>query len=193
MKIGVYGGSFDPIHHAHLLIAQYILEELSLLKIIFVPAGIPPHKEVYSASEQRLEMVRLAIADSPVFECSDIEIKQSRVNYSVDTIEQFKNLLALDRENLFWILGSDNFLEFKSWKEPDKILDLCNVVVFPRNDIDFESSPPEYRDQAIYLSHAPLLDISSTRIRDLIREERSIKYWVPHTVEAFIYSEKLYV
>ena len=189
----MYGGTFDPIHTVHLLIAQYICEELNLQKIIFIPSASPQHKKVYSKPEHRLRMVQLAISDNPVFECSDFEIKTEGRSFSVDTIGELKKRLDIDKLNLFWIIGSDNFVDFPSWKDPDKLFDLCNVVVFPRNADDFERAPKVYREQTLYLKNTPLLDISSTRIRSLVEEKRSIEYWVPPAVEAFIYSEKLYV
>ncbi|TDI83453.1 MAG: nicotinate (nicotinamide) nucleotide adenylyltransferase [Caldithrix sp.] len=192
MKIGLYGGTFDPIHTAHLLIAQYITEELNLQKIIFIPSADPPHKAVYSSSEHRFKMLQLAILKNAAFEISAFEIKKKGVSFSVDTIEQLKKQLNVDKQNLFWIIGSDNFVDFPNWKDPDKIFELCNVVVFPRNTDDFEKAPNEYQERAFYLKNTPLLDISSTRIRTLVKEKRSIKYWVPPAVEAFIHSEKLY-
>jgi len=164
----LYGGTFDPIHTVHLLIAQYIGEELNLQKIIFIPSASPPHKKVYSKPEQRLRMVQLAISDNPVFECSDFEIKTEGASFSVDTIWELKKQLEMDKQNLFWIIGSDNFVDFPNWKDPDKIFGLCNVVVFPRNDDDFERASKEYREQTLYLKNTPLLDISSTRIRSLV-------------------------
>ena len=193
MKIGLYGGTFDPIHTAHLLIAQYITEELNLQKIIFIPSAHPAHKEVYSTPEHRLRMVQLAISDNPVFECSDFEIKTEGTSFSVDTIGELKKQLDINKQNFFWIIGSDNFVDFQSWKDPDKIFDLCNVVVFPRNADDFEKATNNHQDQAVYLKDTPLLDVSSTRIRSFVKEKRSIQYWVPPAVEAFIHSEKLYV
>jgi len=193
LKIGLYGGTFDPIHTAHLLIAQYITEELNLHKTIFIPSAHPPHKKVYSSPRHRLNMVQLAISDSPVSECSDLEIRTEGTSFSVDTIGQLKKQLGVDKQNLFWIIGSDNFVDFPNWKDPDKIFDLSNVVVFPRKAGDFEKAPNNYRDQTIYLKDTPLLDISSTRIRSLVKEKRSIQYWVPPAVEAFIHSEKLYL
>ncbi len=193
MKIGLYGGTFDPIHTAHLLIAQYITEALNLQKIIFIPSAHPPHKAVYSSSEHRFKMVQLAIQKNAAFEGSDFEIKKKGVSFSVDTITELKKRLDIDKQNLFWIIGSDNFVDFPNWKDPDKIFDLCNVVVFPRNADDFEKAPNEYQEQTLYLKDTPLLDISSTRIRSLVKGKRSIEYWVPRAVEAFIHSERLYI
>ena len=100
MKIGLYGGAFDPIHNAHMIIAQFIKEELSLEKIIFIPSALPPHKSVFAAAERRLLMVQAAIASNPVFEYSEIEIEKGGTSYSVDTIAQLKEIYRLPRSCL---------------------------------------------------------------------------------------------
>ncbi|MFQ5771766.1 MAG: nicotinate-nucleotide adenylyltransferase, partial [bacterium] len=169
MNIGLYGGTFDPIHCAHLIIAQFIKEELNLSKIIFIPSGNPPHKQVFGPAHLRLKMVQLSIVDNSDFECSMIEINKPDKSYSVDTIAQIKNDFNLTKENLFFIIGSDNFIELPKWKKPDKIFQMCKVVVFPRNKVDFELTPPEFRKQAIHLKNAPIIEISSTQIRSLIK------------------------
>ncbi|MFQ5674581.1 MAG: nicotinate (nicotinamide) nucleotide adenylyltransferase [bacterium] len=192
MRIGLYGGSFDPIHNAHLLIAQYVLEELSLEKVLFIPSGIPPHKKAFSRPEQRLQMVKLAIADNPKFEFSDFEIKGSGPSYSVNTIIQLRQQLGSNKSEMFWIMGSDNFRDFQNWKTPEKILELCEVVVFPRDRRDAEKFPSKYRHQIHYLPLAPLIEISSSKVRDLVRDQRSLRYWVPKVVESFILHEKIY-
>ncbi|MFQ5865030.1 MAG: nicotinate-nucleotide adenylyltransferase [bacterium] len=192
MKIGLYGGTFDPIHCAHLVIAQYIKEVLHLNKVIFIPSAYPPHKQVFSKPLLRLKMVNLAIGDNQAFECSKIEITKKETCYSVDTIELLKKELDLPRENLFWIMGSDNLVDLPNWKNPDRILDLCNIVIFPRIDISFENALEEHRKRVIYLKDAPIIDISSTTIRNFVEKGHSIKYLVPPAVEELIYSEKLY-
>ena len=192
MKIGLYGGTFDPIHNAHLLIAQFIIEELNLSKIIFIPSGNPPHKRVYSSAALRLKMVQLSIADNVDFECSTLEINNSNKSYSVNTIYQFKKEFNVPKKNLYFLVGSDNFVDFHNWKDPESIFKMCNVVVFPRNNVDFKKAPLHFQKQAVYLENAPLLEISSTQIRSWIKQNRSIKYYVPTVVDELIRSEKLY-
>ncbi|MFQ5636363.1 MAG: nicotinate-nucleotide adenylyltransferase [bacterium] len=193
MKVGLYGGTFDPLHNAHLIIAQYIKEEFHLDKIIFIPCGLPPHKDVFSSKEVRLEMVQASIADNPVFELSDIEVRSSITSYSVDTIKQIKDRRRANCPTFFWIIGSDNYLQFPQWKNPEKILEMCDLIVFPRNHDDFERAPEEFKDHpAIHLINAPLIEISSTQIRALVQKERSIRYLVPAAVEAIIHSSHLY-
>lgn len=193
MKIGLYGGTFDPIHCAHLIISQYIIEELQLEKVIFIPAAHPPHKETFAAPQLRLQMVYDAIRDNPRFECSEFEIHQSEKTYSVDTIRALKNELGIAREDLYWIMGSDNFLTFDTWKEPEEICRLSRLVVFPRNPQDFQRTPHTFREGAVYIENAPIIDISSTFVRRLLREGRSIHHMVPLQVEELIYQNHLYV
>lgn len=192
LKIGLFGGTFDPIHIAHLIIPQYVLEELGLEKVIFIPSGVPPHKDVHLDAPRRLEMVCQAIADNERFECSDLEIKRKGITYSVDTIAALRDQLKILREDLYWIIGSDNLFTFHKWKAPDKILEMCRLVVFPRRADDLSRVSKALREEYIYLEDAPLIEISSTGVRHFIRNGRSIHYLVPDTVEAFIQSQNLY-
>lgn len=192
MKLGLYGGSFDPIHNAHLIIAQFVLDELQLEKVIFIPSAIPPHKETFASSEYRCKMVQLAIQDNPRFECSDVEIQRGGTSYSVDTITYFRDRYHLDKENLFWIMGSDNLVDLPNWKQPERILQMCTIVVFPRRKNNFHQAPMEIRQQVIYLKDAPIIDISSTTIRHFLNARRSIKYLVPPEVEKIILDKGLY-
>lgn len=175
-----------------MIIAQFVKEELELDKVIFIPAAHPPHKRVFAPSHLRLEMVWRAIAGNPAFECSEIEINQEDISYSVDTIARLKEEYQLPREELFWIIGSDNFIDFASWKEPSRIVSLCQTIVFPRNNVDFESGPDTFKREAMYLKDAPIVAISSTLIRSFVAQSRSISYLVPPAVEQLITSNNLY-
>jgi nicotinate-nucleotide adenylyltransferase len=192
LKVGLYGGTFDPIHCAHLIIAQYIKEELNLSKVIFIPSAYPPHKPVFSEPMLRLKMVECAIRDNHAFECSKVEITKKEITYSVDTIDLLKDELNLPKENLFWIMGSDNLVDLQHWKSPEKIFELCNMVIFPRGDNSFEKAQENFKKRVIYLKDAPIIEISSTMIRNSVQKGRSIKYLVPPTIEEIIHSEKLY-
>lgn len=192
MKIGLYGGTFDPIHNAHLIIAQYVKEELNLSKVVFVPSAHPPHKDIHLAADLRWKLVNLAIADNPQFETSDIEMKQKGVTYSVDTISALKHDLGIPQKDLYWIIGSDNLFTFQKWRNPEGILKLCTLAVFPRSQDDLRNMPAGLRENLVYLKDAPRIEISSTTVRSLIQSGRCIKYLVPPAVEAFILSEKLY-
>jgi nicotinate-nucleotide adenylyltransferase len=192
VKVGLYGGRFDPIHIAHLIIAQYVKENLALDRIILVPSAFPPHKGVCSDKRDRLKMVQLAIEDNANLECSDYELMQEGVNFSVDTIAYYKSSLEIAKENLFWIMGSDNFLEFSNWRDPDKISELCQVVIFPRRADDLARVQHGFKSKAIYLQDAPILEISSTAIRNSVHTGRSIKYLVSPKVETFIKKHNIY-
>lgn len=192
MKIGLYGGSFDPIHNAHLIIAQFIREALNLNKIVFIPSANPPHKEIFAEPELRYQMVQEAVQDNPAFECSDIEIRENVDSYTVDTLKLITEKWKLKKESLFWIMGSDSFADLPKWKEPEKIITLCTIVVFPRRHEDFEKAPEEYKKHAHYAEDSPLIEISSTLIRAFTKKGRSIRYLVPAAVEALIREKKLY-
>lgn len=192
MKIGLYGGTFDPVHCGHLIIAQYVKDELSLDKIYFIPASAPPHKTFKAEPSLRYQMLQLAIAGNPGFAISDFEMTSSSVSYSVDTVAHFKNQFNLSRDGLFFIIGSDSFVDFPKWREPDQIVQLCQIVVFPRNRNDWSRAANRFKKQVIYLRSAPLIEISSTHIRTFVQQGRSIKYLVPDAVENFIASTKLY-
>lgn len=189
----MYGGTFDPIHCAHLIIAQYVKEELELDKVIFIPTGYPPHKEIYTPPEIRLKMVQLALAGHPNFEISEIEIHRDETSYSVETIEILKDELDALKDDLFWIIGSDSFLDLPKWQDPDKIFEMCRVVVFPRRANEFENSDNRFKTDSLCLEDAPVIEISSTHIRSLVRSGRSIKHWVPAAIEELIHSNKLYL
>ena len=188
MRVGLYGGIFDPIHNAHLLIAQFIKEDLKLDKVIFIPSGIPLHKKVFWPADKRLKMVKTAVADNPFFEISTLEIENVGVSYSVDTIQKLKAELKLPKEDLIWIVGSDNFVDFDKWKNPTRIFELCTVVVFPRTAGDYARAPEEFSSKAIYLKHAPIIEISSTQVRDRVAKGQSVKYFVPQVIEGLVSS-----
>lgn len=189
-RIGVLGGTFDPIHYGHLLAAEMSREELRLKKVIFVPAASPPHKEEPEATPQdRCRMVEIAIKDNPYFHLSDCEIVRGGKSYSKDTLKEFK-LAWGPAAQIFLILGADAALDLTTWKEIEEIPKLCQFVVINRPSFALKV------DQA-YLPYTrfleiPGLDISSTEIRNRIKQGRSIKYLVPPEVEDYLMTHKLY-
>lgn len=193
MKIGFYGGAFDPIHNAHLIIAQFIKEALDLDKVVFIPSAYPPHKEIFLEPDLRFQMVEDAIRGNPAFECSDIEIKNNADSYTVDTLKLLHKRMHLKKENAFWIMGSDSFLDLPKWKAPEEIMSLCTVVVFPRRDDDFQKASERLRKQAYYIKDSPLIEISSTLIRSFVKQRRSIRYLVPTAVKAAILENGYYI
>ncbi len=193
MKIGLYGGSFDPIHCAHLLIAQFVLDELGLDRVVFIPSANPPHKKVYSDAEARLAMVNSAVTGSPGFSVSEIEARAGGPTFSVDTIAAFSTEHEIPREDLYWIIGSDNFVDLPTWKDARRILDLATLAVFPRNGVNFEDAQTVFKERAILLTTAPEIDISSTLIRSMVARGRSVRHFVPDGVAELIASKQLYL
>ena len=191
MNVGLYGGSFDPIHNAHLIIAQYVMGELPLDKILFIPSGTPPHKDVFASPEDRLAMLKAAIKDNPKFECSEIEAWNSDMSFSVDTIETLKKDYS-DDDLLFWIMGSDNFVDFDKWKNPERIKKMCTLLIFPRRNIALPIDTTQEADDIRVLVDAPVIDISSTMIRQRVLAGKSIRYLVPESVEHYLLRNKIY-
>ncbi|NOR45385.1 MAG: nicotinate (nicotinamide) nucleotide adenylyltransferase [Candidatus Delongbacteria bacterium] len=183
-KIGIFGGSFDPIHTGHLIICNIIKEELDLDTIIFVPAYKSPHKDIsrFTSPQIRYKMVELAIEDNKGFEISDFEISQSRSVYSIETIDYMKKKYS--ESELFFIIGADSYKNILTWKEPEMIKNKVKLVIASRNDIKV--------DKEDYLAKTPNIEISSSMIRDRIGEKLSIKYLVNSKVEHYIYEKSLY-
>ncbi len=188
-RVGIFGGTFDPIHHGHLITAQSVKEIRNLDKIIFIPAFISPHKqhEKASSAEHRIKMLKLALDEIPFFECSDFEIKQHTISYTVDTLREFKKYY----DDIDLIIGYDNIFKFHTWKDPDQILKLANIVVLRRKS----SYPIEYIDKyvesAIFVQTRGI-EISATDIRNRVHSNLPIHYLVPKEVEDYIYTNKLY-
>jgi nicotinate-nucleotide adenylyltransferase len=188
-KIGIFGGTFDPIHMGHLITAQSVREIRNLDKIIFIPAFISPHKKSTEASstEHRSNMIKIAIEDVPFFECSDIEIKKGGISYTVDTLRELKK----NYDKIEFIIGYDNIFSFNKWKDPDEILKLAKILVLKRKS----SLPPPFEDkyyhQAIFVQTRGI-EISSTDIRERVKHNQPIHFLVPQKVKEYIYKKKLY-
>jgi nicotinate-nucleotide adenylyltransferase len=188
--VGIFGGSFDPIHLGHLTTSYDVLKKRNLEKIIFVPCHISPHKLDRQTSEDihRLNMVNLAIEDSPVFESSDYEIKKGNVSYTYDTLVELKKQYS----DIELIIGFDNLVVFDKWHRPDDIFELVKVVVLKR-EIDFiPKMHNKYFDSAILLD-TPIINISSTEIRSRVKNGLSIDYLVPQKVKEYISKNRLYI
>lgn len=183
-KLCVFGGRFDPPHMAHMIHARLVLEMFELDKVLFVPAANPPHREVYASFSDRAEMLRLAIEDEASFEVSNIEWKED-LSYTVDTLARLKALFAPTQ--LFLIIGLDEYECLDTWHEPERIIEMAELVVLPRGMRGGTSSKP-----GIHFPDLPLLEISSSLIRKRIAMGRSIHNWVPPRVETYIRQEKLY-
>lgn len=196
-KYGIFGGSFNPIHYGHLMICEYIKDEMGLDKVIFIPTGNPPHKELELSAEDRYEMVRLAISPNPDFEISDIETTRVKKSYTVDTIRELKKIYK--EEKLYFLIGLDSLFQLKTWM---KIGDLSQEIEFVvalrpgyldreeiNKEIDFLR---ENFGTKINLIKTPLYEISSTDLRDRIREGKSLRYLIPKKVLDYIEESGFY-
>lgn len=193
MKICLFGGTFDPPHIGHLLIAQTICEAENFDKIIFIPALIPPHKQSSPLTpvQLRLEMLESAVTSNPHFEISDTEIKRGGVSYSIDTIRELKAERGLTRKETYFLIGSDTLGEFGTWKDPDKILEECQVIVAIRPGFK-PSTIENWILSQVRFSNIPRIEISSTTIRRRWKENKTIRYMVTQPVWEYIDGHNLY-
>ncbi len=198
-KIGIMGGTFDPIHLGHLVIAEFARNLFALDQVIFVPTNLPPHKGCISVanSEHRYNMVQLAIRNNDVFTISRIEVDRKGPSYTIDTLRAIKET---DGEaELFFIIGADAVAEIMTWKNVAGVMQICNFLAANRPGYKEEELlkklngfPPEYR-QRITTFEIPALDLSSTEIRMLVKKGLPIKYLVPEQVEKYIIEHHLYL
>ena len=188
-KVGIFGGTFDPIHNGHLITAQSVKEIRNLEKIMFIPAYISPHKQHAKASsaQHRLNMLKIALDEIPFFGYSDFEIKQHTISYTIDTLREFKKYY--DKIDL--IIGYDNIFQFHTWKEPDEILKLANVVVLKRKSSHPLDFVDKYVEAATFVQTRGI-EISATDIRNRVHADLPIYYLVPDKVLAYINKNKLY-
>lgn len=192
-SIGIFGGTFNPVHNGHLLIAEDVREKLNLDKVLFIPAENPPHKKVHNLADSchRLEMIKLAIKGNPYFSVSDIEIKRGGVSYSIETIKALKEIYQKGTM-FFFIMGADSILEFMEWKEWKSLLGLCNFVVAPRRGYEVGAGSKPALNKNVLFLQTRMFDISSTEIREKIRNGEPIGYFVPDAVAKYIKEHKLY-
>lgn len=189
MKIGIYGGSFDPVHNGHLITAQTAKEMRSLDKIIFIPSYLSPHKQTVAASEpkHRVNMLHLAIDTMPNFECSEIELNRKSVSYTVDTLRELRKKY----DHIEVIIGYDNIFKFHSWREPDEILRLAKLVVLRRKLNIPRGKQNKFYRAAIFLK-SPFIQISGSVIRRRVEENLPINFLLPDNVKDYILKHKLY-
>ena len=187
--IGIYGGTFDPIHHGHLIMAMEVKEMRELDKIIFIPAHVSPHKQEKNCSspDHRLAMLKLAIEDINGLEYSDYELEQGDISYTFDTIRELKNRYI----DIELIIGYDNLIKFDTWKNPQGIIDLATLVVLKRVTEQKTKNFHQFYAQAEFVN-TPTVEISSTQIREKVKEGLPIDFLVPNKVKEYIYSLGLY-
>jgi len=191
MKVGVFGGTFDPPHIGHLIVAEHVREHLGLGKILFVPASIPPHKGMKETAEphHRLEMLQISVKGNRFFDISDIELQRGGVSYTVDTLRQLQS--ASPNDALFFLLGMDMLIEFHTWRSQQEILDLAEVVVLTRPDFRMPELDRSLQ-RRITMCRVSEIGVSSSEIRRRVKEGRSIHYMVVPAVEAYIQRHRLY-
>ena len=196
MRIGILGGTFNPIHNGHLYMAFEAMETLELDKIIFVPNYIPPHKEAYDRDpEDALKMLELVIEDYEDFQISTYELDKQGLSYTYETLDHFTKISPHDE--FFFIIGEDSYVNFSRWKHPERILSHANLIVFQRHGFHLEKSH-ETRE-LLKKQHANpivldsmILEISSSDIRRRAAENREIGFLVPSRVREYIHEHKLY-
>jgi nicotinate-nucleotide adenylyltransferase len=215
-KLGIIGGTFNPVHYGHLAAAEEVRDRLKLDRVLFIPSALPPHKqeEDMPSAVQRLEMVRLAVTGNPHFKVSDIEVKRGGKSYTIDTIEA---LLPLHPgAEFYFVTGLDSFMDIETWKDWERLLSLCSFVVLSRPGYSFtelakigfmaqseqelasldrretEQAVVKSDGSKVFLERISLYDVSSTDIRTRIHQSRTVKYHLPESVEHYIIENKLY-
>ncbi len=196
-RIGVIGGTFDPIHYGHLAAAEEARVKLRLEKVIFVVAGLPPHKmdEEVTPVEDRLAMVGLGIASNPYFEISRVDVDRPGPSYTVDTISILREQSGGEAE-FFFVMGLDSLVELPSWHEPHRLIQLCRLIAVKRPGFQvdlarLEASVPGISAR-LEIIDMPEVDISSTDLQRRVREGLPIKYQVPDKVERYIEEHRVY-
>ena len=224
LRIGILGGTFNPIHTGHCLLAEGILVKLELDYILFIPCAVPPHKRPLklTASRHRLKMIRMAIKENHSFKVSTVELDRGGRSYSVDTLEELTKIYK-GKAEFFFIIGSDSLSEFSTWKAPDILLKLCTLVaverpgypltqlektrlegvrlkkgnkLFRRGSVslpNFLTGLTKGRIKGMKVVSVPTLPVSSTDIRKLVKQGKSIKYLVPEDVRKYIIKHRLYL
>ena len=192
MKIGILGGSFDPIHEGHLALARQSQKQFRLDKILFIPAFYPPHKSKGKAipvasGEDRAQMVKLSIEGERDWEFCDIELKRLGISYTVDTLRELRKIYPPPHE-LFFIAGADSFQDFPHWKNPDEILRLSEWIVAPRPSVRLpEKMPPRFH----LLKMAPLA-VSASEVRQKIDRGEDLSNWIPSQARDYLEQKKIY-
>lgn len=200
MRIGIFGGSFDPIHFGHLILAEQCREQAQLDQVWFVPCSLGPHKQdgTYSTDRQRVEMIELAISGHDPFVLSRIELERGGTSYTVETLEQIR--ATNPEDELFLLMGDDSLDQFSTWRQPDTICELATPLVVNRpgsGEVDLSLLQPyvdESRFQS-FLKHtisSPRIEVSSSKLREFVSAGTSIRYLTPRAVEKYIETQKIY-
>jgi nicotinate-nucleotide adenylyltransferase len=220
MRIGLFGGTFNPVHYGHLRAAKEVCEGFALENLYFIPSALPPHKDAIDVVSvvDRLEMTRLAVTDNPEFILSDVELKRPGLSYTIDTVKHFKKSLNADVE-LFLVMGVDAFLEIDTWKSFKQLFRMLPMIIMTRPLPDGRPHSLEWKNMTAFIQenisgsyqfsekdgcyrhdrHPPvyrfnisMLAISATKIRKMIQRGQSIRFLVPESVEKYIYERGIY-
>ena len=191
-RIGILGGTFDPIHNGHLIVAQEVVSSLGLERILFVPCGQPPHKRypAMASAKARADMVRLAVAANPLFEFSPVEIDRPGKSYTIETLRGLREHFGRESE-LYLVVGADNAVELSTWCDPEGVLETSRVAVVLRDGFDRSRIDASQAKRMTFLD-TPRIEISSTDIRNRVRRGLPIWYLVPENVAEYIGVEGLY-
>ena len=193
--IGLLGGTFDPIHYGHLMIASAALEEFQLSEVIFIPSAVPPHKlnQQITSAELRYEMTLIATLDNPQFTVSRVELERGGPSYTIDTIKSFQK--THQKDQLYFITGADAILDINSWRSQKELLAAVKFITISRPGYSLaglaKQFDPKYLEEILYLE-VPKMEISSTEIRRRVQEKKSIRYYLPPAVQAYIEKKRLY-
>lgn len=198
-RIGLIGGTFNPIHYGHLLIAENAYEQYHLDEVIFIPTGQSPHKDARQIlrADERMEMIRLAIADNPHFSCSDYEIRTEGISYTYLTVQAFYE--PAEERELFFIMGADSLAYFDAWMRPDKISRMSTILAAVRDGLNMEELLPireslqQKYGTKIGFINTPNFSVSSRMIRHRMEKGHSIRYLVPEAVERYLKEHRVYV
>ena len=191
MKVCLFGGTFDPPHIGHLLIAQTVCEAENFDKVLFIPAFSPPHKNSITSVGHRINMIKIAIEDNPKFEYSDVDVARGGTSYTIDSIIDIKNKLNLEKKEIYYLIGSDSLIDLKNWKEPKKILDETKVIVAIRPGFR-PSDIPHWILQDVHFANIPRFELSSSKIRSRWVEDLTIRYMVTLPIWEYINKNNLY-
>jgi nicotinate-nucleotide adenylyltransferase len=199
MRIGIFGGTFDPVHNGHLLLAEQCREQASLDEVWLIPAGAPPHKETTGITPGKLrrEMLEFAIAGNPAFVIKDLELNREGPSYTIETLRQLKE--SHPEDEFFLIIGADSVRDFHTWREPASILEQAHLIGVNRPNI----SLPDLSELKARLGESiitkilwvtmPGIDLSSTDIRQRVQGNKSVRYMTPRAVEVYIHNNRLYL
>ena len=198
-KIGIFGGTFNPIHYGHLMIAEYACEEYSLDQMVFLPTGHSPHKEYAGSDMQyhRYRMCELAISTNPRFSISSYEIERNEISYTYQTLAHFESLYP--EAQLYFVIGADSLKDFPTWRHPELIVERAVILIAGRDDWNKEALDLQIRklqdryNGTFFEIHSPLFSAASSDLRSRIMAGRSVRYQTPECVIEYIHTHKLYL